>query len=83
MAVHRPPWEYDEEFDGGEVGCGELLIDLRLRFRDAAPGTKVLVIAKDEAAPTEIPAWCRLTGHHLDRGEYPFYLIIAKRKGES
>lgn len=49
--------------DGGDTGCGELLMRLAANVRRAAPGTTLRLIASDPAAPAELPEWCRLTGH--------------------
>ena len=43
------------------------------------PGAVMEVIAHDPAAPEDLPAWCRLTGHRLVRAAHPNYLI--QRKG--
>jgi NifU-like protein involved in Fe-S cluster formation/TusA-related sulfurtransferase len=51
-------------WDAGDLGCGELLLDLRGRMA-AIPGRVLRVIALDPGAPEDIPAWCRLTGHTL------------------
>ncbi len=58
-------------FDGGETGCGELLLDLLL-FKKAQPdGATVKVRALDPGAPLEIPAWCRLTKHLMLSSKHP------------
>lgn len=49
--------------DGGDTGCGELLMHLAATVRRTAPGTTLRLIASDPAAPAELPEWCRLTGH--------------------
>lgn len=69
------PWEISETFDGGETGCGELLLDLRMRFQKLPPGARIAVRALDAGAPHEIPAWCRLTRNSLLDSQHPFYLI--------
>jgi tRNA 2-thiouridine synthesizing protein A len=61
------------EFDGGETGCGELLLDLFLFVKKQPPGTTIRLRALDEGAPLEIPAWCRTTGNSLIQAEHPFY----------
>jgi len=66
---------FEKEFDGGETGCGELLLDLRLYFADLPSGTTVRVRALDAGAPNEIPAWCRVVKHTLLEAEHPFYFI--------
>ncbi len=50
--------------DGGDRGCGELLLVLAARSRTLAPGSTVRLLATDPAAPTDLPAWCHLAGHH-------------------
>jgi tRNA 2-thiouridine synthesizing protein A len=76
-----PPasWRWDVVVDGGWTGCGDLLLELRRRFQPLGAGTRVLVIARDEGAPIEMPAWCRLTGHGLEQSDHPHYLIRKKQ----
>jgi tRNA 2-thiouridine synthesizing protein A len=62
-------------FDGGETGCGELLLDLLLFMREQPAGAVVRVRALDPGAPLEIPAWCRMTNHTLLSSGHPFYSI--------
>lgn len=64
-------------YDGGETGCGELLLDLML-FARKHPASSVVLRALDPGAPMEIPAWCRLSGHTLTEALPPFYLIQTK-----
>ena len=73
-----PGWEHDATFDGGETGCGELLLDLRNRARALPPGTRLLVIARDPGAPIEMPAWCRMTRHTLVAASHPHYLLTTR-----
>ena len=62
-------------FDGGDTGCGELLLDLLLFMKKQPDGAIVEVRALDPGAPLEIPAWCRLTHHELMASEHPHYKI--------
>lgn len=62
-------------YDGGETGCGELLLDLLLFMKKQPDGAVVDVRALDPGAPLEIPAWCRLTKHELLSSEHPLYKI--------
>ena len=62
-------------FDGGETGCGELLLDLLLFMKKQPDGAVVQVRALDPGAPLEMPAWCRLTKHQLLASEHPMYKI--------
>ena len=62
-------------FDGGDTGCGELLLDLLLFMKRQPPDSVVRVRALDPGAPLEIPAWCRLTKHELIESTHPIYKI--------
>ena len=66
-------------WDAGDIGCGELVLALRARLLALAPGGVIRVRATDPAAPEDLPAWCRLTGHLLVSADHPTYLI--RRKG--
>jgi len=68
----------DREWDAGELGCGELVLELRSRMQTLAPGRVLRLIALDPGAPADIPAWCRLTGHTLLDHHHPVYLIRRK-----
>jgi tRNA 2-thiouridine synthesizing protein A len=65
-------------WDAGDMGCGELLLALRVRLSTLRPGDVLFLTAHDVAAPEELPAWCRLTGHHLDRAAHPHYHVRRK-----
>lgn len=65
-------------WDAGYMSCGDLVLALRIRLQSMALGTILHVIARDPAAPEDLPAWCRLTGHRLVRGEHPDYFIRRK-----
>jgi tRNA 2-thiouridine synthesizing protein A len=55
---------HDDEWDAGDLGCGELVIHLRNRLR-AMPGKVLKLLARDPGAHADIPAYCRMTGHQL------------------
>jgi tRNA 2-thiouridine synthesizing protein A len=65
-------------WDAGEMGCGELILELRVRMRELRPGEVLKLCARDPGAHEDLPAWCRLTGHGLVRAEHPFYWIKGK-----
>ena len=67
-----------EEWDAGSMGCGDLVLELRLRLARLAPGAELRVLARDPGAPEDIPAWCRLTGHSLVEANPPLYRIRRK-----
>jgi tRNA 2-thiouridine synthesizing protein A len=71
-------WTADESWDAGDLGCGELVIDLRQRIRKLLPQQMFHLVANDPGAVEDIPAWCRLTGHLLKQAEHPNYLIQRK-----
>jgi tRNA 2-thiouridine synthesizing protein A len=68
------------EWDAGDMGCGELVMMLRIKLNDLSGGDVLKVRATDPAAPEDIPAWCRMTGHKLAAMHHPTYYI--QRKGD-
>ena len=67
-----------EAWDAGDLGCGELVLELRLRMASMRPGQVLRLIARDQGAPADLPAWCRMTGHALVSAEHPVYYIRRK-----
>ena len=65
----------DLEWDAGDVGCGELVLELRTRLAEMRPGQVLQLTARDPGAPQDLPAWCRMTGHTLVSQQHPVYLI--------
>ena len=55
---------FDAEWNAGELGCGDLVLELRGKLR-AMPGGVLKLIARDPGASADIPAYCRMTGHQL------------------
>lgn len=70
--------EADCSWDAGEMGCGEVLIELRFRMSELAAGQIFKLTTRDAGAPEEMPAWCRMTGHKLVEMEHPVYWIEKK-----
>ena len=68
----------DPEWDAGDLGCGELVLELRTRLSAMGPGQVLRLTARDPGAPQDLPAWCRMTGHTLVSHEPPVYLIRRK-----
>lgn len=79
MATHE-----DDFWDAGDMGCGELVLHLRLKLR-AMPGKTLRVIARDPGAPSDLPAFCRMTGNTLvDHDALTYsYWIQAKDRSAS
>jgi tRNA 2-thiouridine synthesizing protein A len=65
----------DEVWDAGDRGCGELVLELRIRLTARPTGHVLQLVARDPGAPADIPAWCRMTGNTLLHGEHPVYYI--------
>jgi tRNA 2-thiouridine synthesizing protein A len=69
----------EDTWDAGSMGCGDLVLELRLRLGRLAPGGVLRLTATDPGAPEDLPAWCRLTGHEMISMKHPQYRI-RKRK---
>ena len=65
-------------WDAGDLGCGELVLQLRFRIEQLEPGALLRLVALDPGARADLPAWCRLTGHALVAADHPVYLIRRK-----
>lgn len=57
--------------DGGDLGCGELLLLVFRQVRAQPAGSIIGIVTTDPAAGIDIPAWCHLTGHHYRGRESP------------
>ena len=68
----------DAHLDVGDTLCGELALLLRAELAKLEPGQVIQVVARDPAAPEDLPAWCELTGHTMLRAEHPNYWIRRK-----
>jgi tRNA 2-thiouridine synthesizing protein A len=66
-------------WDAGDMGCGDLVLELRRRVKALAPGQVLEVRATDPGAPEDLPAWCGLTGNRLVAAEPPRYWIERKK----
>ena len=67
-----------DEWDAGDMGCGEVIILLRQRMQKLKPYEVLRLTARDLGAPQDLPAWCRMTGRRLLRAEHPDYWIEQK-----
>jgi tRNA 2-thiouridine synthesizing protein A len=68
----------DAAWDAGDLGCGDLVLQLRFRMEALPPGAVLRLVALDPGARADVPAWCRLTGHALVTAEPPVYFIRRK-----
>jgi tRNA 2-thiouridine synthesizing protein A len=69
---------HDFEWNAGSLGCGDLVLELRIRLQDLLPGQILRLIATDSGAREDLPAWCRMTKHTLMFSQHPVYLIRRK-----
>lgn len=67
-----------EAWNAGDMGCGDLVLALRLRINALAAGARLKLTARDPGAVEDIPAWCRMTGHVLLAQHHPYYWIQRK-----
>jgi tRNA 2-thiouridine synthesizing protein A len=71
------PLTEHETWDAGAMGCGELVLELRMRLH-AMPGRVLKLIATDAGALEDIPAYCRMTRNELVHAAPPEYWIRAR-----
>lgn len=76
--THDTDSKCDAEWDAGDMGCGDLVLDLRIRLQSLVPGQILKVLATDPGAKEDLPAWCRMTGNTLVASHHPAYLIKRK-----
>jgi tRNA 2-thiouridine synthesizing protein A len=70
----EPP-AHDRVLDVGDILCGELAVLLRKELKAMQPGQVLEVVARDAAAPQDLPAWCSMTGHALVHAQPPHFWI--------
>ncbi|MBK7875403.1 MAG: sulfurtransferase TusA family protein [Planctomycetes bacterium] len=68
-----------ETWDAGDLGCGELVLELRVRMRALKAGEVLELVARDPGASEDLPAWCRMTGHELLHARAPRFLLRRRR----
>ena len=65
-------------WNAGALGCGDLVLELRLRLAALPAGGVLELRADDPGAPLDLLAWCRLTGHAMLQARHPHYRIARK-----
>lgn len=68
-----------ETWDAGELGCGELVLELRTKLLAMEAGELLELFARDPGANEDLPAWCRMTGHELVHARAPRFVIRRRR----
>ncbi len=72
--------DIDDTWDAGDMGCGDLVLRLRMKLR-AMPGKTLKVIATDAGAPADLPSFCRMTGDTLLNVDPPTHSYWIKARG--
>lgn len=71
--------QHDLFWDAGELGCGDLVVKLKLKFRDDMESGQIIKIhGIDEGLPEDMPAWCSLTKNPLIHAAPPYYYVQKK-----
>ena len=55
--------------DAGKTACGDLIFLIFCEMKKLKSGQVLRVLAYDDAADMDIPAWCRSTGNHLIKSD--------------
>ena len=74
------PRSGDSSWDAGDLGCGDLVLELRVKLKAMKSGQVLRLTARDPGAPADLPAWCGLTGHTLLHAAHPTYLIQRRKE---
>jgi tRNA 2-thiouridine synthesizing protein A len=75
-----PAGLFDVEWNAGQMGCGELLLKLRIKLR-SMPGKVIKLVAYDSGAVADIPSFCRITGHRLLQADSANSVFLIRAKG--
>ena len=65
----------DAEWNAGELGCGEFVLELKRRLDVMTAGSVLHLTARDPGVPADLAAWCRMTGHRLLQSAPPEFQI--------
>ncbi len=57
----------EHELDARRLLCPMPVIRTQDKIKTLAPGDVLTVTATDPGALSDIPAWCRINGHSVDR----------------
>jgi tRNA 2-thiouridine synthesizing protein A len=69
---------YEDEWDTGDLECGELLLPLRGRVEALRAGAVIRLITRNASAVIDLRAWCRVTGHRMVKMNPPDFFIQRK-----
>jgi len=73
----------DDTLDCFGLLCPMPIIKIAEKIKDLSPGQILEITATDEGIRTDLPAWCKRTGHEFlgveeKNGEYRAYVKKAK-----
>jgi tRNA 2-thiouridine synthesizing protein A len=68
-----------DAWDAGDLACGPMLLALKGRLERLDAGQVFHLTTRDEGAPADVPAWCRLTGHRLLFAAHPDYRLERRK----
>ena len=71
---------HHDAWNAGDLACGPMLLALKGRLERLAPGQFFRLLTRDEGAPVDVPAWCRLTGHRLVLAAHPYYYLERRKE---
>jgi tRNA 2-thiouridine synthesizing protein A len=71
--------EHHEAWDAGDLACGPMLLALKRRLERLDAGQVFRLVTRDEGAPVDVPAWCRLTGHRVLHAAHPIYYLERRK----
>lgn len=74
--------DIDASWDAGAMGCGEPILNLRLRMKLMPRNGHLHLVARDPGAIEDLPAWCRMTRHRFEHVSHPVYRIRRIRRRE-
>jgi tRNA 2-thiouridine synthesizing protein A len=69
------------ELDARRLLCPMPVIKLQNCINKQATGTRVEITSTDPGAMNDIPAWCRINGHHLISSrelEHEYIFLVEK-----
>jgi tRNA 2-thiouridine synthesizing protein A len=76
--VGLPDSKHSTEWNAGDMGCGDLVLELRTRMKPMLSGQVLRLMATNPGAKEDLPSWCRLTGNILIGAQHPVYFIRKK-----
>jgi TusA-related sulfurtransferase len=69
------------EVDARRLMCPLPVIRLQDCLNQQTPGTEVSITCTDPGTQNDIPAWCRINGHHIvssTQQQYEYVFVVRK-----